>query len=97
MKEITREDVDYVSDLARIELSEEEKTDMVRQLTRIIRYVEKLNELDTKNVEPTAHILPVKNVMREDEVRPSLPVDDAMRIAPVKTKDLFQVPRIIEE
>jgi len=96
MKEITRKDVVYVSDLARIKLTEHETQDMVRQLTSIIRYMEKLNELDTENVEPTAHILPIQNVMREDKVRPSLPVDEATGIAPFKSHDMFKVPRIIE-
>ena len=96
MKEITRKDVEYVSDLARIKLSEEETQDMVQQLTRIIQYMEKLNELDTENVEPTAHILPIQNVMREDKVRPSLPVEEATGIAPVKDKNMFKVPRIVE-
>ena len=96
MKEITRKDVDYVSDLARIKLTEDEKVDMVRQLTRVIQYMEKLNELDTENVEPTAHILPIQNVMREDEARPSLPVDEATGIAPIKGLYMFKVLRIIE-
>ena len=97
MKEITLEDVDYVADLARIELTDDEKQDLVSQLTRILHYVEKLNELDTENVEPTAHILPVKNVMREDEVTPSLSVDEVMSIAPVGSEGMFKVPRIIED
>ena len=96
MKEITRKDVEYVSDLARIKLREEETQDMVRQLTRIIQYIEKLNELDTSNVEPTAHILPIQNVMRDDVIRPSLPVEEATGIAPQKSNDMFKVPRIIE-
>lgn len=96
MKEITRKDVEYVSDLARIRLTEEETQDMVHQLTRIIQYMDKLNELDTENVEPTAHILPIQNVMRKDEVRPSLPVEEATGIAPVKGKNMFKVPRIVE-
>jgi len=96
MKEITRKDVEYVSDLARIRLTEEETQDMVHQLTRIIQYMDKLNELDTENVEPTAHILPIQNVMRKDEVRPSLPVEEATDIAPVKGQNMFKVPRIVE-
>jgi len=96
MKEITRKDVEYVSDLARIKLSKEETQDMVRQLTRIIQYIEKLNELNTNDIEPTAHILPIQNVMREDIVKPSLPVGEATEIAPQKSHDMFKVPRIIE-
>ena len=97
MKEITREDVKYVSNLARIELTGDEEKDMVRQLGRILHYVDKLNELDTENVEPTAHILPVQNVVREDKVRASLPVETVLGIAPEQTENMFKVPRIIEE
>ena len=97
MKEITREDVKYVSDLARVELTEDEEKDMVQQLGRILHYVDKLNELDTENVEPTAHILPVQNVVRDDKVKTSLPVQTVMDIAPEQKENMFKVPRIIEE
>ena len=96
MKEITLKDVEYVSNLARIELNDDEKQDMVRQLTKIIQYVEKLNELNTDEIEPTAHILPIQNIMRDDEVRPSLTIDEATGFAPVKSQGMFKVPRIID-
>ncbi len=94
---ITRKEVDHVARLARLELSEDEKETMTRQLDRILGYVDKLNELDTSTVEPTSHVIPMVNVMREDEVRPSLAPDDAMCNAPDREDAFFRVPRIIED
>jgi aspartyl-tRNA(Asn)/glutamyl-tRNA(Gln) amidotransferase subunit C len=94
---ITRKEVDHVARLARLELSEDEKETMTRQLDRILGYVDKLNELDTSTVEPTSHVIPMLNVMREDEVRPSLAPDDAMSNAPDREDACFRVPRIIED
>ncbi len=94
---ITRKEVDHVARLARLELSEDEKETMTRQLDRILGYVDKLNELDTSTVEPTSHVIPMLNVMREDEVRPSLAPDDALSNAPDREDAFFRVPRIIED
>jgi aspartyl-tRNA(Asn)/glutamyl-tRNA(Gln) amidotransferase subunit C len=96
MKEIEIKDVEHVAMLARLELSDDEKRAMTAQLRDVLRYVEKLNELDTAGVEPTAHILPVRNVLRPDALRPSLDADDVLLNAPKRTGTLFQVPRIIE-
>ena len=83
--------------LARLELSEDEKEIMTRQLDSILGYIEKLNELDTSQVEPTSHVIPMLNVMREDEVRPSLSPEDALANAPDREDAFFRVPRIIED
>jgi aspartyl-tRNA(Asn)/glutamyl-tRNA(Gln) amidotransferase subunit C len=96
MKEISIQDVEHVAVLARLELSDEEKRAMTAQLRDVLRYVEKLNELDTARIEPTAHILPVRNVLRPDELRPSLDPDDVLVNAPKRTGTLFQVPRVVE-
>ena len=96
MKEIGTEDVEHVAMLARLELDEGEKQAMTSQLRDILHYVEKLNELDTEAVEPTAHILPVRNVARPDEVRPSLGPEAVLQNAPKRTGQLFQVPRVVE-
>ena len=66
------------------------------QLGSILGYIEKLGELDVSNVEPTAHAVPMVNVTRADEVRPSLPHDEAMRNAPAQANGLFMVPKIDE-
>ena len=68
---ITKKEVEYVARLARLSLSEAEKEKMTAQLDSILQYMDKLNKLDTKNIEPTSHVLPLNNVWREDMVKPS--------------------------
>ena len=89
-------DVKYVAHLARLALTPEEQKQLGAQLGSILGYIEKLRELDVTNVEPTAHAVPMVNVTRADEVRPSLPHDEAMRNAPAKANGLFIVPKIVE-
>jgi aspartyl-tRNA(Asn)/glutamyl-tRNA(Gln) amidotransferase subunit C len=93
---VSRDDVEYVAKLARIELTEAEKNTLTSQLSSILGHIETLNELDTKGVEPTFHVLDVKNVFREDEVVPSLPVEEALKNAPARDGGFFKVPKIIE-
>ncbi|MBN2373805.1 Asp-tRNA(Asn)/Glu-tRNA(Gln) amidotransferase subunit GatC [bacterium] len=94
---ITKKEVEYVADLACMEISEEEKEIFTRQLDSILSYMEKLNQLDTKDIEPTSHVLQTDNVFREDKVKPSLPQDEALANAPDKKNGFFRVPRVIEE
>lgn len=89
-------DIKYVAHLARIALTPEEEEKLGAQLGNILHYIEKLNELDVSQVEPTAHAVPMVNVTRPDEVRPSLPSDEALRNAPAKASGLFLVPKIVE-
>ena len=89
-------DLQHVVKLARIELSAEEEQRIGPQLLEIIQYVEKLNELDVDEIEPTAHVVQLTNVLREDQPRPSLSQDDAMRNAPKSANGLFVVPKIVE-
>ncbi len=89
-------DIEYVARLARLELSREEKEKFGKQLVDILRYVEKLNELDTRNVQPTAHAIPVKNVWRDDKVRPSIAYGLIEKIMPASHKGFFKVPPVIE-
>ena len=89
-------DLEQVVTLARIELTAEEQDRLGPQLEEILKYVEKLNELDVDGVEPTAHAVPLTNVTRADEVRPSLPHDEVMRNAPRTANGLFIVPKIVE-
>jgi aspartyl-tRNA(Asn)/glutamyl-tRNA(Gln) amidotransferase subunit C len=93
---ITREQVEYVALLARLELSEDEKQKFARQLDAILQAVGKLNELDTEHVEPLVHIAPRKNVFREDTIAASLPREEVLRNAPDAHAGCFRVPRIIE-
>jgi aspartyl-tRNA(Asn)/glutamyl-tRNA(Gln) amidotransferase subunit C len=89
-------DVKYVARLARIALSPDEEKKIGSQLGHILGYIEKLRELDVTNVEPTAHAVPLINVMRADEIHPSLPHDEALRNAPRQAGGLFIVPKIVE-
>lgn len=93
---ITKQEVEHVAKLARLELSEQEKEMLTGQLSNILTYVEKLNELDTKDVEPTSHVLDIRNVMRDDAAAPSLPRDRALENAPEKAAGHYKVPKIIE-
>lgn len=96
MARITRKEVEHVARLARLELTEEEKERMTAQLDSILGYIDKLNELDTAQVEPTTTVIPMVSVMREDVVRPSLSQDEALANAPDREDAYFRVPRIIE-
>jgi aspartyl-tRNA(Asn)/glutamyl-tRNA(Gln) amidotransferase subunit C len=89
-------DVKYVAHLARLALTPEEEQKFQAQLGNILGYIAKLNELDVSSVEPTAHAVPLVNIGRADEARPSLPHDEAMRNAPAQANGLFLVPKIVE-
>jgi aspartyl-tRNA(Asn)/glutamyl-tRNA(Gln) amidotransferase subunit C len=88
--------VKYVAHLARLALTPEEEQKLGGQLHNIIGFVEQLKAVDVSGVEATAHAVPTVNVTRADEVRPSLPHDEAMRNAPKKANGLFVVPKIVE-
>jgi aspartyl-tRNA(Asn)/glutamyl-tRNA(Gln) amidotransferase subunit C len=89
-------DIKYVAHLARLQLTPDEEKKLGAQLSNILGYIEKLNQLDVSGVEPTAHAVPMVNVTRADEIRPSLPHDDALRNAPARANGLFIVPKIVE-
>jgi aspartyl-tRNA(Asn)/glutamyl-tRNA(Gln) amidotransferase subunit C len=90
------EQVRKVARLARLELSDADLTRMTEQLTNILNYVDQLTELNTDGVEPMAHPLPVQNVFRDDEPRPSLPVDEALKNAPTRLGNFFGVPAVLD-
>jgi aspartyl-tRNA(Asn)/glutamyl-tRNA(Gln) amidotransferase subunit C len=92
---ITLEDVEYVANLAKLELSGEEKKRFQKELDSIIKYIDQLNEVDTDNVLITSHVIPLQNVLREDKVLPSLSPDEALDNAPKKKDGFFKVPRVI--
>ncbi|HEX3856207.1 MAG TPA: Asp-tRNA(Asn)/Glu-tRNA(Gln) amidotransferase subunit GatC [Verrucomicrobiae bacterium] len=89
-------DIKYVAHLARIALTPDEEKKLAAQLGGILGYIEKLKEPDVTNVEPTAHAVPMVNVTRADELRPSLPHEEALRNAPRQANGLFIVPKIVE-
>jgi aspartyl-tRNA(Asn)/glutamyl-tRNA(Gln) amidotransferase subunit C len=92
---VEREEVEHVALLARLKLSEEEEQLFTGQLNAILDYMEKLNELDTKAVEPTFHVVSHCNTMREDEVKESLPEEASLENAPDRAQGCFRVPKII--
>ncbi len=92
---LTREEVLHVAELARLSLRPEEIETFTRQLNDILAYVEKLQEPDTSGVAPLAHVIPVFNAYREDEVRDGLPPEEALANAPAREENSFLVPRVI--
>jgi aspartyl-tRNA(Asn)/glutamyl-tRNA(Gln) amidotransferase subunit C len=88
--------VEYTARLARMSLSDAEAASLAGQLGNILKYVEKLNKVNTADVQPTSHVLPLKNVYRNDQMRPSLSAAEALANAPNKEGDFFKVPKIIE-
>ncbi|WP_455243614.1 Asp-tRNA(Asn)/Glu-tRNA(Gln) amidotransferase subunit GatC [Petrachloros mirabilis] len=94
--DITKQEVENVAKLARLEITQAEKETFAKQLSQILTHVEKLNQYDTSGVEPTATVLGQTNVFREDVVKPSLTVDQALSNAPDREADGFAVPKIID-
>ena len=92
---LTREEVLHVAELARLSLEPAEVDLFTRQLNDILAYVAKLQELDTTDVTPMAHVIPVFNAFREDEVKPGLDRDQALKNAPAREEGNLVVPRII--
>jgi aspartyl-tRNA(Asn)/glutamyl-tRNA(Gln) amidotransferase subunit C len=93
---LSERDVEYVARLARLEISGAEKTLYTGQLDKILGHAQELNLVDTTSVAPTFHVLPLKNVLREDIERPSMPREEILANAPDKSKGCFRVPKIIE-
>lgn len=94
---LDRSAVDHVARLARLDLTDEERDRMQKELTGILEHAEKIQSLDLEGVPPTSHALPLSNVMRADEVRPSLAPEEALANAPASEDGRFRVPRIIED
>ena len=93
---ITKEQVRHVAKLARLKLSEEELENYTKELSSILDYMEKLNELDTSNVEPLTYPVGNKNVFRKDELGISVKTEDALKNAPLKNDKYFKVPKVIK-
>ncbi|HET6453351.1 MAG TPA: Asp-tRNA(Asn)/Glu-tRNA(Gln) amidotransferase subunit GatC [Armatimonadota bacterium] len=93
---LSKEEVEHVAWLARLELADEEKSRLTSQLNELMVHFEKLQQLDTTEVAPTSHSIPVSNVFREDAVGPCLPVEDAVSNAPETRDGYFVVPQVVE-
>ncbi|MBU5213855.1 Asp-tRNA(Asn)/Glu-tRNA(Gln) amidotransferase subunit GatC [Heyndrickxia oleronia] len=96
MSRITKEQVNHVANLARLEFDEEQIEKFTKQLDDIISLAESLNEVDTTNVEPTSHVLDIRNVLREDKAKAGLPREEVLKNAPDQKDGQFRVPSIIE-
>jgi len=93
---VSRDDVAHVAELAHLALSEQEIARLQRELNRILEHFAELQALDTADIEPTSHAVPMVNVFRQDEVKGSLPIDAIVRNAPDRAEEFFRVPRIVE-
>lgn len=93
---LTYEDVSYVAELARLELSEAETRLMAKELGVVLEYAETLSKLDTKKVKPTEHVLPMENVFRKDEIKPGLSNQEALANAPESEAGCYKVPPVME-
>lgn len=93
---VTKEDVHYIAELARLRLGEEEAERIQEDLNQILGYMRKLEELDTNHVEPLEHVLDMEFRIRKDEPQAPLSHEDAMKNAPDADSDYFRVPKVIE-
>jgi len=91
---ISEDDVRYVAQLARLRIEQDEAVRMTGELARILAHIDKMSALDLADVPPTAHVLDVVNVTREDRERPGLSREDALRNAPAVADECFRVPRM---
>lgn len=93
---LTREEIESVARLSRLELSDAEKDTLAGHINRLLENFERLKDLDTENVQPTSHVIPVSNVLRDDVSRPSLPVEDVVSNGPQVADGCFVVPRVVD-
>ncbi len=93
---VTENDVKHIASLSRLEIPEEEIAKFTEQFNQILNYADDLSKVDTTGIEPTASILPLENVLREDEALPGVSHEDALKNAPAVHDDGFKVPRVIE-
>jgi aspartyl-tRNA(Asn)/glutamyl-tRNA(Gln) amidotransferase subunit C len=93
---ITRGDVEHVAYLARLGLTDEEMDRLAQQLSNILETMRTIDQLDTAAIPPTASVLPLRDVMRDDEVRPSCPPEAILANAPRREADAFLVPPVLE-
>lgn len=92
---VTKQEVEKIAELARLEFNENEIEHLTKDMNQILHHMDKLNELDTSNVEPLSHPIEVKNVFRDDELKSSIKREDALKNAPDKDEEFFKVPKVI--
>lgn len=94
---LSREQVKHIATLARVGLSDEDISRFSHQLSEILDYFERLRQVDTEGVPPTAHTLPLHNVLRDDEPAPPYPREEILANAPLREADYFRVRAILDE
>lgn len=94
--QVSKQEIEHVAKLARLNLTEQEKDKFSNEMSGIITFVDKLNELDTTGVEPTAHVIPIQNVFREDNIEPSYNREKILQNAPSQKEGCFLVPKVVE-
>lgn len=94
---ITRDEVLHIAKLAKLKLTEDEVALFQEQLGRILEYFKQLERLDTEHVPPMKHVLDVHTVLRADEPRPSIPIEEALKNAPKRQNNYFVVPKVVEK
>jgi len=92
---VTKKDVEKIAELAKLKFTDEELENFTPQMNEILSYMDKLNELATENVKPLSHPVEQTNVFREDELKPSISTEDALKNAPAKDDHHFKVPKVI--
>jgi aspartyl-tRNA(Asn)/glutamyl-tRNA(Gln) amidotransferase subunit C len=93
---LTRAEVQHIAELAKLDLTTEEEARYQEQLSAILDYAARLNSLDTEAIPPTATVLPLRSIMREDAAQPSMPVDQILANAPARSGDAFEVSAVLE-
>ena len=93
---LTLKEIEHIAELARLRLSDEEKARYGEQLSDILEYAARLQAVDTSGISPTSSVLPARSMLRSDEPRPGLSLQDALRNAPDTEKDQFRVPPVLE-
>ena len=93
---VTRETIEHVAELARLNITEAEKEELTTKMEEIISWVDKLNELDTKDVKPMEHVIPIQNVLREDRVTGSFDREKLLKSAPSQENGCYKAPKVVE-
>ncbi|AFH49749.1 aspartyl-tRNA(Asn)/glutamyl-tRNA (Gln) amidotransferase subunit C [Ignavibacterium album JCM 16511] len=94
---VTKKEVEKIAELAKLRFNEEELENFTHQMNEILKYMEKLNELNTDNIQPLSHPIEATNVFRNDELKPSITTEDALRNAPLADEKYFKVPKVIQD
>lgn len=94
---VEKKEVEKIAELARLKFSNEELESFTHQMNDILSYMDKLNELDTKNIQPLSHPVEQINVFREDVIKESISTEDALKNAPDKDEKFFKVPKVIQD